>query len=83
MQKRPMYSLCSALQRVDAVEFIDAVLENLDTSALKGEDVELAVNYSDDIVIVYAGTGTYGIISTSLDMTLSMEFRMKSASVEE
>lgn len=82
-EKAYVLAMFRIAEGVDAVEFIDAVLENLDTSALKGEDVELAVNYSDDIVIVYAGTGTYGIIATSLDMTLSMEFRMKSASVEE
>lgn len=64
---------------VDAVEFAETAKASLDTSSMQGADAQLCVAYSNDVVIVYAGTGSYGISSSGLEMILATDYRMTSA----
>ncbi len=75
-------SIIALKDGTDAKAFAEETLKNLDTSSLKGADVQSFAAYGKNVVLVFAGTGNYGVSSMSLQTDLSASYRMHVVSVD-
>ncbi len=62
---------------MNAKEFAQEIAAKLDVSGLQGEYLDSVIAYSDEFVIVYAGTNHMSISVFSLGDTLGAEYRMQ------
>ncbi len=74
--KAYLFSIIRLKEGESAGDFAESVKNALDTSAMQGEYAECMSAWAGPYVIVYAGTGTYGISATSLASYLAITYRM-------
>ncbi len=63
-------------------EFIEQIKQNIKTSELAGEQPEGFIAYGKDTVLVYAGTGSFGITSTAFELEMVNAYRLNSTPLD-
>ena len=67
---------------IDSAAFAQELLSCLDTSALKGDDQQYVIAWSDDVVVCYVGAGSLAWNSVAMESEFSGIYRMETQTSE-